>query len=186
MHGTHAAGERERGGWRGPGEPPVVLSCVPLAAEAGSVAGRASPSAMPAGTGVPSMRILIAEDDAQVRAALCSLVEALAHTPIAVPDGQVALHAVAVCSPDLVLSDIRMPAVSGLELCRRLKSDPATQHIPVVLMTALGDEQRRLALAAGANGFLNKPFGIVEFRAQVQAAVSAEQRKAPRLVDAIH
>jgi CheY-like chemotaxis protein len=122
------------------------------------------------------VRVLIAEDDRPVREALVTLVERLGHAAVAVPDGAGALDAVSACPPDLVLSDIRMPAVSGLELCRRLKTNPATHQIPVLLMTALGEENRRVALAAGADGFLNKPFGIPDVRAEIETALSGARR----------
>ncbi len=112
------------------------------------------------------MFILIAEDDPRVREALSALLERLGHTVIAVPDGDLALEAVSLRTPDLVLSDIRMPAMSGLELCRRLKTNPITQQIPIVLITAL-EEHRPVALAVGADGFLTKPFSLAEFQTQM-------------------
>jgi CheY-like chemotaxis protein len=127
-----------------------------------------------------AVRVLIAEDDQPVREALVTLVELLGHAATAVRDGAGALDAVSACRPDLVLSDIRMPAVSGLELCRRLKANPATHQIPVVLITALGEEHRRVALAAGADGFLNKPFGIPAFRAQIEMAMSGAREWSSR------
>ncbi len=120
-----------------------------------------------------SLRILVAEDDAIVREALVTLVKRLGHAAIPVRDGAGALDAVSACPPDLVLSDIRMPIVSGLELCRRLKGNPSTQPIPIVLITAMGEEQRPVALAAGADGFLTKPFGGPDLRAEIEAVLSS-------------
>lgn len=122
------------------------------------------------------VRILIAEDDQPVRDALVALVEQLGHAAMAVPDGAGALDAVSACPPDLVLSDIRMPVVSGLELCRRLKSNPATHQIPVVLITGLGEEHRGVALAAGADGFLSKPFGVPALQTEIDMVLSSVRR----------
>ena len=63
--------------------------------------------------------------------------------------------------PDLVVSDISMPVMDGVELCRKIKSDPRTQHIPVILLTALVREQDQLrALGTGPNDYITKPFNF--------------------------
>jgi len=74
-------------------------------------------------------------------------------------NGEEALAAIAAEHPDLVLMDVMMPALDGFEACRRIKSDPATRLIPVVLVTALQDQDSRLrGLDVGADDFLSKPF----------------------------
>ncbi len=72
-------------------------------------------------------RILIADDDPVTRELLLGLVQSLGYDPVAVPDGEAALEAVATQPPDLVLSDVAMPGLSGFHVCRRLKADPATR-----------------------------------------------------------
>jgi CheY-like chemotaxis protein len=119
-----------------------------------------------------SVQVLIAEDDPRIREALVILAQALGHAATSVCDGAQALRAVSARLPDLILSDVEMPELNGLELCRRLKADPATRRIPVVLFTALGDSLRRAALDAGADGFLVKPFGMAEVEMQIQTVLA--------------
>jgi putative two-component system response regulator len=83
-------------------------------------------------------------------------------------DGESALEAVNRDRPDLVLLDVLMPKVDGYEVCRRLKSNPATRLIPVVLVTGLTDTDSRIrGLEVGADDFMSKPFIIPEMRARV-------------------
>jgi len=74
--------------------------------------------------------------------------------------------------PDLVLSDVLMPVLNGFDLCRRLKSDPRTRLIPVVLVTALADRETRIeGIDAGADDFLTKPIDAHELQARVRSLV---------------
>ncbi|MBI4735565.1 MAG: response regulator [candidate division NC10 bacterium] len=114
-------------------------------------------------------RILIADDDPSTRELLTGLVQDLGYEALAVPDAEAALAAVAVRPPDLVLSDVTMPGLSGFDLCRRLKSDPATRLIPVVLITGIGEEHKIAGIEAGADDFLGKPFSQAELRARIRA-----------------
>jgi putative two-component system response regulator len=85
-------------------------------------------------------------------------------------DGQEALEAVAREQPDVILMDVVMPRLDGFEACRRLKDDPATRLIPVVLVTALADTNSRIrGLEVGADDFISKPFNEPELRARVRS-----------------
>jgi putative two-component system response regulator len=114
-------------------------------------------------------RILIVDDDPRMRELLADMVESLGHQPVCVPDGIAALAAVTSQPPDLVLSDVSMPGLNGFELCRRLKADPRTRLIPVVLITGIGDEFKLQGIEAGADDFLAKPFSPGELRVRIRA-----------------
>lgn len=125
------------------------------------------------GTGRPA-RILIAEDDPDMRELMVTLVERLGLQPVAVPDGQAALEEVAARPPDLILSDLGMPRVGGIELCRRVKAHPATRSIPVVLVTGIGEEYEAKGHEVGADAFLGKPFTLTDLRARLHALLGAQ------------
>ena len=69
--------------------------------------------------------------------------------------------------PDLVLLDIVMPGIDGYEVCRRIRGDPATAFLPVVMITASGDQEKMSAIQAGADDFVSKPFNQGELLARV-------------------
>jgi putative two-component system response regulator len=88
------------------------------------------------------------------------------------PDGEAALALIHELKPDLVISDVLMPRMSGFELCRRLKQDRATRLVPVVLVTSLGEREDRIeGINAGADDFLTKPVNPHELRARVRSLV---------------
>jgi two-component system cell cycle response regulator len=87
-------------------------------------------------------------------------------------NGLEALEKVATQSPDIVLLDIMMPGMDGFEVCRRIKADPATAHIPVVMVTALTDSADRIkGLEAGADDFLSKPLNDIALMSRVRSLV---------------
>src|SRR5690242_5877382 len=117
-------------------------------------------------------RIVIADD---VAANLNLLSEFLIRDGYAVEaasDGDAALALVLRQMPDLVLTDVMMPGINGFELCRRIKGNPTTRLIPVVLITSLTERHHRIdGINAGADDFLTKPFDPHELRARVRSLV---------------
>ena len=116
-----------------------------------------------------SARILVIDDiEANLRLLEAKL-KAEYFEVITARDGETALAIARTSSPDIILLDVMMPGLSGFEVCRRLKDDQATQHIPVVLVTALDGRADRLAgLEAGANEFLTKPIDETMLLARVR------------------
>lgn len=114
-------------------------------------------------------RILIADDvEANCELLEAYLIDLDCDTEIAI-DGNEAMEKVASFKPDLVLLDVMMPKLSGFEVCQKIKSDPATSNVMILMVTALnelGDIER--AVDAGTNDFLSKPVNRVELLKRVE------------------
>jgi putative two-component system response regulator len=113
--------------------------------------------------------ILIADDDEGVVALLTALCEGAGYRTIAARNGREAVEKVAQCQPDVILLDALMPEMTGFEAAKKLKTDPATRHLPVIMLTALRSREDRLkGIAAGANDFLPKPIDSEELLIRVR------------------
>jgi two-component system phosphate regulon response regulator PhoB len=111
---------------------------------------------------VPS--ILIVDDERPIRDLLEALLRDAGYATTTAVHGAEALALVAKSPPDLVIADVMMPVLGGAELCRRLKADPATRAIPIVLMSAVTPYRSH---PSGEDGFLPKPFDLDEVEALV-------------------
>jgi response regulator RpfG family c-di-GMP phosphodiesterase len=114
------------------------------------------------------VRLLLVDDDAGLRALLRTTFEVF---DIDVEEAEEALsaqRAIALSPPDVVVLDVRMPGMSGLELCRKLKTDPATDGIAVVLLTGSEGGTQGAATEVGADAFVRKPFSPLQLLAVVE------------------
>ena len=114
-------------------------------------------------------RVLVVDDHPMTLELLSARLEAMGLEVDLATTGKAALQRVAVNQPDLILLDVMMPEMDGFEVTRRLKSDPATAGVKVVLLTALGSSEDEIAgRSAGADGYLRKPFQKQELRELVE------------------
>lgn len=114
--------------------------------------------------------ILVVDDTPANLKLLADLLRLRGYRVVTATDGEAGLAAVAEHRPDLVLSDIMMPKLSGYELCQRLRADPATALLPVVLVTSLDPHEERVkGIEAGADDFLGKPINQAELLARVRS-----------------
>lgn len=120
--------------------------------------------------GVTPGTVLAVDDEPRNIELLTHILEAQGYHVIAAEDGEAALALAHSASPDVILLDVLMPHLDGFETCRRLKADPATLYIPVVLITALrGLRERVRGTEAGADEFISKPFDSLELLTRVKA-----------------
>lgn len=121
-------------------------------------------------------RVLIVDDQEANRLLLRDLLESQGHEVAEAVDGVEALERVAAAAPDVVLLDVGMPGIDGFEVCRRLKADPGTATIPVLLVTALNQrDQRLLGIGAGANDYITKPIDKSDLSLRVRNAIRMHQ-----------
>jgi two-component system, sensor histidine kinase and response regulator len=108
----------------------------------------------------PDAPLLLVVDDNPLNVEpLCDLLETIGYRVVSALDGQTALRLVPEVGPDLILLDIMMPGMDGIEVCRRLRAEPDSAKIPIVFVTALSETEDKVrALEAGGDDFLTKPF----------------------------
>lgn len=114
-------------------------------------------------------RVLIVDDEPKNLKLMTAMLKNYGYSFETAKNGLEALEKTKEFSPDLIFLDIMMPEIDGFEVCRRLKEDPLTRHIPVVMVTALGDRRSRIkSLETGANDFLTKPVDSTEIRVKAK------------------
>jgi DNA-binding response OmpR family regulator len=117
-------------------------------------------------------RVLIVEDEPDIRELVVHHLKREGYLVSAASSGEEALRQAHAVPPDLVILDLMMPVMDGLEVCRRLRQDPATAMLPIVMLTAKGDEvDRVVGLEIGADDYIVKPFSPKELLARVRAVL---------------
>jgi len=122
-------------------------------------------------------RIIVVDDDAQLTRVLRTGLKSRGYEVRTAPDGMLALETFNEWQPDLVITDLAMPVMDGLELCRQLR---AVSQVPIIVLSAKGEEKTKIeALDLGADDFVTKPFGIDELFARVRAALRRASSSVP-------
>ena len=118
-------------------------------------------------------RILIAEDEPDIRELVAFTLRFAGHEVVATSNGEEALHKAGEIIPDIILMDVRMPRMTGYDACRAMKADPMLKDIPVVFLSAKGqDSEIQTGLDAGAEEYLLKPFAPDQLTDRVKAILS--------------
>lgn len=126
-------------------------------------------------------RILVVEDEAPIREMLCFVLEQKGYQPIEAEDYDDALEKICEPYPELILMDWMLPGGSGINLIKHLKRDELTRQIPVVMLTARGEEEDKVrGLEVGADDYITKPFSPKELMARLKAVM---RRVSPTSLD---
>ena len=123
-------------------------------------------------------RVLVVEDDPDIAELVTRYLEKAGYAATRVSSGRDALDAVRAKAPDLVVLDVMLPHVDGLEVCRLLRANEHTASIPIIMLTARAEESERIVgLEMGADDYLAKPFSPNELVARVRALLRRSQRR---------
>jgi DNA-binding response OmpR family regulator len=127
-------------------------------------------------------RILVVEDEGDIAGLIKHALERGGDTVVEVVGaGDAALDAVKAHTPDLVILDLSLPGLSGLEVCRLIRARPATSGLPIIMLTARSSEADRVSgLDVGADDYMTKPFSLRELSARVRAVLRRRRDDAPR------
>ena len=122
-------------------------------------------------------KILIAEDERDIRDLITFTLRFAGHEVTAASNGAEAVEQVEKVMPDLIMLDVRMPKMTGYEACEHIKKQPATKHIPVIFLSAKGqDTEVRTGMEAGATDYILKPFSPDKLTERV-AEILAKHKK---------
>lgn len=128
---------------------------------------------------MPKQRILVVDDEHNILELVRYNLSEVGYEVVTVDTGEQALELAAQQAFDLILLDVMLPGLDGLSVCSTLKRDEKTAHIPIIMLTARGDEiDRVLGLEIGADDYVVKPFGVRELMARVKAMLRRAQMHA--------
>ncbi len=123
-------------------------------------------------------RILVVEDDRDIGELVCRYLEKAGFTAELVTSGSVGLASIAASPPDLLILDLMLPQVDGIEICRAVRSNEKTAAVPIIMLTARAEESERIVgLEIGADDYIAKPFSPNELVARVRALLRRAHRK---------
>ena len=126
-------------------------------------------------------RILVVEDEPAIQELLSLTLSEAGHLAVLAGDAAQAYQQTQEVLPDLILLDWMLPGMSGIEFARKLRAQPRTQNIPIIMLTAKAHEQDKLAgLETGADDYMVKPFSTRELNARIKAVL---RRRAPQMVE---
>jgi len=126
-------------------------------------------------------RILVVEDEPAIQELIGVNLAQAGQQAVMAASAEQALERIRDELPDLVLLDWMLPGQSGLELARRLRADARTKRLPIIMLTARGDEEDKLrGLETGADDYITKPFSVKELQARIKAVL---RRRAPEITD---
>jgi DNA-binding response OmpR family regulator len=119
------------------------------------------------------VNVLVVDDDPDIRELIAFKLEQMGHVVTSEKDGEGGFAAAMETLPDLVLLDVMMPKLTGIEVCQKLRAEPSTAGIPVILITAKAQEvDVERGFAAGADDYIVKPFSPRELATRVEAVLS--------------
>jgi DNA-binding response OmpR family regulator len=119
-------------------------------------------------------KILLVDDELAITELLESLLSKDGYQLLSVNDSQETLSVASVFSPDLILLDLMMPVVNGIDICKALRADPKFAKTPILFFTALSDIDNKVAAyEAGATDFISKPFHPVELQLKIKALIGS-------------
>jgi len=117
-------------------------------------------------------KILVVDDDIHATTLFKTLLTAKGFEAVVVNDSSIAVETTKSTSPDLIILDLMMPEPNGFEVCKTLRADPNYAQIPIVIFTAMGDnESKEAALEAGADDFLTKPFRVEDLMNRIKSLI---------------
>src|SRR5512139_307716 len=130
--------------------------------------------------GSRSLKILIVDDEKDIVDLIAYNLKKEGYETLKALDGEKALQLIRTKTPNLVILDLMLPGIQGLEVCKRIRKVPETAVIPIIMLTAKGEEiDKVLGLEVGADDYITKPFSVKELLARVKAVLRrSETRRA--------
>lgn len=116
--------------------------------------------------------ILVVEDEPAIQALIATNLRRHGHDVVTAIDAEAATRQINAALPDLILLDWMLPGMSGIDFARRLRADPRTRAVPIIMLTARGEERDKVTgLETGADDYMTKPFSPRELLARIQAVL---------------